>query len=209
MPREPHIGGLRLKESVGTAESTAKEIEEKWSTADEVADRLRERGMPDPVVPPVTCPEVTAEMLLNPDPNEYARVYAAQNRWCNYVNRCISNVRAEIMQLTNEMDVIGAKHRSYLRGRNKDLPKTERASVSEMEDIVLQDPRYLELKFRHQKLEQERLQLEAWFDSLERNLRIISRQIENRKLDALSGDREANIPGQTTGRWVSNPGFRR
>ena len=74
-------------------------------------------------------------------------------------------------------------------------------TASEMEDLILQDPHYRDLKLQEQQLEQQRIKLDAWCESLDRNLKTVSRQIENRKAEGVSGTREGNMSAHAAGRW--------
>jgi hypothetical protein len=199
--RNPHIGGLSLPKDIGISASTAQAIESQWSTISDVDAQLAKQGIHANQEPDVECPDVTAEALLTPDVAAYTRVFSAQLRWYNYVTRLLADVRALLLQVDNEMDDIAAAKRTHFRQLNEGRTKTDRMSVGEMDDLILQDPHYRDLKLQRQKLEQQRMKLDAWESTLDKNLKTVSRQIENRKAEVTGGSRENNMPGHAAGRW--------
>jgi hypothetical protein len=204
--REPSTGnGLRLPRDVGIPESVAQTIESRWNTISVVDARLKAVGFHDNDMPNIECPVVTTEMLVTPDVKEYTTVFSAQLRWYNYVTRLLADVRAVILQLKNEMDDISASKRSGFRALNEHKAKADKISPTEMEDLILQDPHYQELRLQHQQLEQQRIKLDAWADSLDRNLKTVSRQIENRRTENLGSTREGNMAGDSSRRGSWEP----
>ncbi len=202
MPREPRTGGLHLPKDVGVSESTAKAIESAWSTIQRVDGYLKSVGIHQNEVPDVECPIVTAEALTDPDIKKYTVVFAAQLRWYNYTARLLADIRALILEVKNAMDDIETSKRIEFRKMNEGAPKAEKIDKQEMEDLIAQDPHYRALKLQFQELEQQRIKVDAWSDSLDRNLKTVSRQIENRKTENQGGNREGNMPGHSTGRWA-------
>lgn len=202
MNRTPQTGGgLHLPKDVGVSESTARAIENAWSTITRVEARMNARGLHDNPEPLVECPVVTAEALLAPDVKEFTTIFAAQLRWYNYVVVLLGDVRAILLEVENAMEDIASSKRLAFKKLNADLPKNDKMSEKEMLDHIFQDPHYKELNRQKQELDQERIKLDAKSDTLERNLKTISRQIENRKTENQGGQREGNMPGAATGSW--------
>jgi hypothetical protein len=206
MPREPHTGALHLPKDIGLAQSTAQAIENQWNTITTVDARLKAQGIHANDTPNIECPPVTTEALVTTDIKEYTTVFSQQLRWYNYVTRLVADVRAILLQVSNEMDAIEAAKRIHFRQVNEGKAKSDKMSAGEMEDLILQDPHYRDLKLQKQELEQQRIKLDAWCESLDRNLKTVSRQIENRKAEANGGNREANMPGHASGRWEPGRG---
>ncbi len=196
-------GGLKLPQDVGVSESEAKAIENAWTTIQRVNARMCAFGLDENPEPTVECPVVTAENLLTPDIKEYTTVFAAQLRWYNYVVILLGDVRAILLEVENAMTDIESSKRLGFKEHNKRVGKKslDWMSEKEMADRIFQDPHYKELNLQKQLLEQERIKLDAKSDTLERNLKTVSRQIENRKAEAAGGAREGNMPGSATGRW--------
>lgn len=196
-------GGLQLPKDVGVSESEARAIENAWSTIQRVNARLCASGLDENPEPDIECPVVTAEALLTPDIKDYTTVFAAQLRWFNYAVVLLADVRAIILEVDNAMEDIASSKRLKFKDDNKRVGKKslDWMSEKEMADHIFQDPHYKELNLQKQKLEQERIKLDAKSNTLERNLKTISRQIENRKAEAVGGAREGNMPGHATGSW--------
>ena len=201
MAREPHTGGLHLPKDIGLSTDVTQTIENRWNTIGAVDDRLRSWGMHVNDLPNIECPVVTTEALVTTDIKEYTTIFSAQLRWYNYVTRLLAEVRAIILQVDNEMGDIAAAKRTHFRSLGEGKKKSERMSAQEMEDHILQDPYYRQLKLQHQELEQQRMKIDAWGDSLDRNLKTVSRQIENRKSESGFGQREGNTGNASAGRW--------
>lgn len=207
--REPQTtGGLGLTlpapKDVGISESEARATENAWSTIDKVRARMTAFGLAENPEPRIECPDVTAELLLTTDIREYTMVFAAQLRWYNYTVRLLADVRSVLLEVDNAMSDIASSQRQKFRKMNESAPKSDKIAVNEMDDRIDQDPTYKTLKLQKQQLDQERILLDAKADTLERNLKTVSRQIENRKAEASAGNREANMPSHVSGRWEQN-----
>ena len=199
--RDPRTGagGLTLPKDVGVGNAEAQAIQSRWDTIEAVDARLKAHGIHTNVVPDIECPVVTAEALTTPDIQQYTVTFAAQLRWYNYVVRLLADVRAVLLQISNEMEDIETTKRIHFRQMDEGKPAKDKMSATEMKDLIFQDPRNRELRLEHQQLEQERIKLDAWAESLDRNLKTVSRQIENRREESAGGRREGNMPG--AGRW--------
>lgn len=201
--RQPQTGGLQLPVDVGVSESAARAVENAWSTIQRVEARMCAKGLDDNPEPTVECPVVTAEALLTPDVKEFTTIFAAQLRWYNYVVVLLGDVRAILLEVENAMEDIASTKRLAFKEVNKRVGKKSEdwMSEKEMTDHIFQDPHYKELNKQKQLLDQERIKLDAKSDTLERNLKTVSRQIENRKAESSGGQREGNLPGAATGSW--------
>jgi hypothetical protein len=204
--RQPQTGGLQLPKDVGVSESTADAVVNAWSTIQRVEARMGARGLNDNPEPDIECPVVTAEALLAPDIKDYTVTYAAQLRWYNYVVILLGDVRAILLEVENAMEDIASSKRLAFKKQNALLAKNDKTSEKEMMDHIFQDPYYKTLNLQKQTLEQERIKLDAKSDTLERNLKTVSRQIENRKTESQGGQREGNMPSASTGGWERRQG---
>jgi hypothetical protein len=209
--REPQTGGaggsLHLPKDIGVAASVAQAIENRWHTAERVDEWMQKHGIGRNPEPDIECPVVTAEILLTTDWKQYTTVYAAQLRWFNYVTRLLAAIRAVILEVDNEMGDISAARRTHFRQMNEGKGKGGKMSAGEMEDTISQDPHFRDLRLQLQQLTQQKLKVEAEHEALDRNMKTISRQIENRRAEAEGGRREGNMPqGQWRGGSVQAPG---
>lgn len=202
--RDPQTGGgLHLPDpkNIGISESTVRATENAWSTIERIRARMTAAGLADNPEPMVECPVVDADALLTPDYQRYTTIFAAQLQWYNYSVRLLADVRAVLLEVDNAMDDLASARRVEFRKLNETKAKAEKLPVTEMNDLIEQDPAFRALKRERQALEQHRLLLDAKTDTLERNLKTVSRQIENRKAEAMGGNREANMPSHAAGRW--------
>jgi hypothetical protein len=202
MAREPQTGGLNLPRDVGIPETETQSITQRWNTVKLIDARLEALGMHRNDEPDIECPPVTTEALVTTDIREYSTIFSAQLRWYNYVTRLVADVRAVILEVKNAMGDIERHKRKYFREMDEGKTKKDgKMTVQEMEDDIELDPAYRDLKLHAQQLEQTRIKLDAWGESLDRNLKTVSRQIENRKAEGLAGSREGNMPASASGRW--------
>jgi hypothetical protein len=199
--REPQTGGLHLPKDIGVSDSEAQTIAHRWSTIGAVDARLKKFGIHDNMEPDIICPIVSAEELTNPDIQRYTVVYAAQLRWYNYAVRLHADIKAVLLGVENEMADIESAKRIHFRQLDEGKKDKDKMSATEMKDLILQDPRYRELRLEEQHLSQQHLKMSAWVESLDRNLKVVSRQIENRRAEASGGSREGNMPGASVGTW--------
>jgi hypothetical protein len=144
---------------------------------------------------------VTADQLTSPDWKAYTTTYTSHLRWYNYVVRMLAEIRAELLQVKNQKGDIERVKRAGFRVVNEGRKKTDRMSAQEMADIIEEDPTYHILKIREQELDQLKLKVDAWSEEMDRNLKTVSRQIENRRTESQGGNRENNMPGAGRGRW--------
>jgi hypothetical protein len=193
--------GLHLPGDVGVGQQAADAIAGEWDTLPYVDLRLKGMGIHPNPEPNIAYIPVTAEQLLVPDAKSYTTMFASHLRWYNYVVRLVADIRAELLQVENEMGDIARLKREGFRKIDEGKKKTERMGAQEMTDTIASDPTYHALAIRQQELQQLKYKTDAWCEEMERNLKTISRQIENRKAEAQGGAREAHMPGHASGRW--------
>lgn len=168
-------------------------IQQQWDTIGFVQGELAMKGFVPMDTPQFECPQVTEEVLTTADNNKYTEVYAQQLAWFNYSSQVLSQVTAHLLQHENEMDMISSRMRVAFRQEIK-AGARDKMSKDEMEDEVNLNVRFAELKLDAQVLKQKKVQLQAFVDGIERSLRVISRQVEIKKIEA-EGNR-TNIPGR-------------
>jgi hypothetical protein len=193
--------GLRLPTDVGVSQATADAVANEWDTLPYVDQRLKDSGMQINREPDIEYLPVTADQLLVPEVKAYTTTYASHLRWYNYVVRLLADIRAELLQVENQKGDIERVKRAGFRIINEGRKKTDRMSAQEMADVIEEDPIYHTLRIREQELNQLELKVRAWSEEMDRNLKTISRQIENRRTEAQSGERESHMPGHASGRW--------
>lgn len=204
MERQPATSGLVIPTDLGISPKEEVKISHRWETLEGVVDTLNKWGFSEAKDPKVEYPRITAELLLTPDIQQYTILYAAQLHWYNYANVLRARVTAEMLQLENEMDDIGAAIRKELRETNKALGKKDGLSTSAIDDEVTTNGRYRELRIRAQELMQFKLELGARVEELESGMKVISRQVEIRKEEAKAGTNVQNMPGRSDPYRFSN-----
>jgi hypothetical protein len=206
--RMPRTGGLHLPADVGVSQAQAASIADEWDTLQHVNANLAARGMQPNLEPDIVYTPVTAAQLTTANMNDYTVTFACHLRWYNYAVRLLADIRAEILGIDNRMGDIARIKRESFRKLDEGKKKSERMGAQEMTDSIESDPIYHTLKLRWQELEQARIKVDAWAEEMERNHKTVSRQIENRKTEALGGDRANNMPRHASGgTWTGRPGY--
>lgn len=188
--RKP-VTGLSLPEGVSPPEQES--IHKKWDTHGTIEGELAMKGFISMDTPTFECPQVTEELLTTADNNAYTRAYAQQNAWFNYASQVLAQVTSHLLQYENEMEMIESKMRVTFRNQIKSGMR-DKMTKEEMQDEINLDARYSDLKHTAQTLKQKKIQLQAFVDGIERGLRVISRQVEIKKLEAEQN--RTNIPGR-------------
>jgi hypothetical protein len=197
-PRQPFIGGgLALPSSVGIGETESQMVHQEWTSLDEQEQKLAAEGFFPMDTPTFGCPQITEDVLTTADNKMYTTVYAQQLAWFNYASQNLSRSVAELLQVTNEMDIIEARMRKGFRERMRHGGKEAKMTAEEMKDEILLNPRYTYLKLHHQQLSQYKIELSAYCEGIERGLKVISRQVEIRKMEMEQS--RVNIPNRGYG----------
>jgi hypothetical protein len=203
--RMPVLGGsLKLPPAheLGVAVSAMEQLNNKWNTIARVDAKLAKFGITEPEEPEVKWQPVTTALLLTNNLTEYTTMYSAQLRWFNYANRLLANVKAELLGVANELKDLAVEARSNIRRNTIDGKK--KLTAQEIKDLVENDPNTLELRLREQELEQMNIKLSAWVEELDESRKVVSRQIELRRIELEAGRREPNTgggPAPTGGAW--------
>jgi hypothetical protein len=183
----------KLPPPIGLSEDREVQVHDRWSTIEKVRKRLASRGMvirDEP--PPFPIPEVTTT-LVDTDNQEYLRTNAQYLAWLNYIMPHIALVEGMLLEIGNEKAHIEALYRDQARRSDEDKPASKKTSKEETADNTLLDPRYIELLQAEQELREERDLLDCTKEGLSRAMRVISRHIEVKKLDADVNRTAANL----------------
>lgn len=196
--RQPQTrGGLgTLPRNVGLSQEDVKKASTAWKTFEKVEAHLKERGFIPPDQPSFPRPTITPEQLTTVINKDYTMLYSHHLAWFNYTSPILAQVKSMLIQTRNEMKDIETKIRKDLRLKNKTLPKDERFNEKEIADEVWSDPAYKILTREEQKYEQTKLQLESYLEVTEGTLKVISRQVEIRKLELDGSRAEGSMPGR-------------
>lgn len=196
-PRTPAHVGLHLPPTLGTASSTKQEVHQQWNTLPAIEADLASKGFNALLAPSFEYPgTVTPEQLTNPNNQMYSELYARHLGWYNYTAELLAETRAYLVQVENEMDDIASRLRIQERNKNKTRPKEDKLSKEDIEDAILQEPRYRDLKLDKQKHQQNKLLVEAWLEGMYRNLQVLSRQVTIRANEFEQTQVGSNLPGR-------------
>lgn len=191
--RQPSTGGLHLPTNVGLGETEQNRTHHQWDTSGYVLDRLKMEGFWTMETPTYELPQITPEMLTTADNTYYTTVYAQQLAWFNYATQILAKAKVEVLQTKNEMDMIESRMRKDFRDTAKNSG-IKVPSEQTIQDEINLDLRYSELRLYGQKMEQYKIMLDTFAEGIERGLKVISRQVEIRKMEI--DQNNVNIPGR-------------
>lgn len=180
---------------LGIGEQEAQTIQQTWNTAEFVEEHdIENYGLRDYSQPKYVCPELTEEMLTTEDSRSYTEVYARLLGWFNYTSGLLAKTQARVMQYSNMQGILEAQTRK----RQRELARATGTKITaeELNDLLLTNPEYQEITLQLQRYKQAKVYLDAKVDSLERSLRVISRQVEIKKLDFEQTRNASNMPNR-------------
>lgn len=174
-----HSGGMgTISKIIGPGRSEEEAIKKEWSTYDAVFESLEEQGFHVPSKPNFPPPEINSEDLLTDNNSHFTTMYSKVLSWHNYAKTAYAQVRANLLELQNMLELKSAEIRKECKEYNKTVKKGEGFSAADIEDEVLVHVTQKKLRLEAQKWEQKKLILDALVENLERTMRVISRQVE-------------------------------
>lgn len=181
--------------------STIEETINTWSTDQQVRHDLESSyGVSFKYQPPSAPePSIVAADLTKPDSTGYTELYVNVNNWWAFYAEVLASIRVDVKQFQNTLDLLEAQARDELRKQNKNLNREDRLSQKEIDDAILTNPALMEVRLKLQKAEQQQMLLAARVETYERNLKLISRQVEIRRLDHEQTMVGGNMPGRKGG----------
>lgn len=162
--------------------------ENQWDTMPWVEDRLTELGIPPAREPEYECPVIMPGTLATIRNEEYTSTYEKILGWYGYLTEKTAYAKSMVLQSKNEMTYIELTLKQVL------LEQKPKPSKDKIEIRIAEDPRYAQLQLICQKWEQLRDMLQARLETVEANLKTVSRQIEIRKLEQERGRTQNNMP---------------
>lgn len=195
---QPSSGGLHLPPILGLSAQEQQQVRSDFDTMDGVNVLLAKHGITPAPKPGFGCPEVTEDDLTTTDNTRYTTTYARLLAWFNYIAPLLAGVTGELLQVENALTYTEAAFRK--RARELNTGKRPRAegwiTEAEIADAIILDADYHELHVEKQRLAQMKSSLTAHTERVERSMRVVSRQIEIRKLEIEGNRTEHNMPGR-------------
>jgi len=187
--------GLKVDKAapIGVTAEQKKSLQEHWNTASESEKLYEKEGFGEIKKPTFNCPEVDEQVVTNPDSTEFTTVYVHLLGWYSYCAELLAKVDVYILQYENLLDVLGAETRDVAR---KQHAEGKKPTVDELKDRLLLNPRYLETLHELQKYQQHKKLLASRLESIDRSLKVISRQVTIRTLDMEAQRTGSNLPGR-------------
>jgi hypothetical protein len=188
-------GGLQLPPTVGPGFEIESQIEASWNTFEDMELALSQMGFPPVEKPNFNIPQLTPEVLTSPDSKKYTEIYWQIEAWHTYAFNTMARIKAILVQIVNEQNKIERVIRKEEAQPNADGSSKPKQTKTQLDDLIANTPRYEELTYEKQKLDQQKQLMQSYVDSLDRDLKLVSRQVEIRRQDIDHGRRATNLPG--------------
>lgn len=189
-------GGLNLPDVLGASVEDSEAIAKKWDTAEAARKYTRDAGFPEPERPSFGMPKLSPEELNTPDNRSYTEKYGRFHAWLCYATPFLAEIKVDLLQLANQKSRIALAIKEQVRAQNANLLKADRITEAQLKDKTELDPTYTRLSAQEQELIQKRLLVESYVDTINETMKIISRQIEIRKMELGGGQQTENMPGR-------------
>lgn len=175
-------GGLRAPSMIGLGETEQQQAHNEWSTFEDVDIQLMREGVMPVDRPTIPCPHLDKEQLTTLDEHRYGTIYSALMAWFAYLSDGLARTKAKQIEVENEMAYIAA---SLKLGAIAAAQTSEEKKPSDvvLKDMIQVDHRYKELGIELQGITQRRQVLEPRVVLLDHNLKMISRQIELKRIE--------------------------
>lgn len=190
---------MKLPANAGMSSSEQARTHDEWNTFDDVQVQLMREGFMPSELPRVACQRITADQLTTQDNDKYTQLYTSKCAWLAYTSDTLARTKGERLQVENEMDYIqislrtGAKMAATSSGVKKPTDK-------EIEELVELDPRYKELKILLQRAKQREGILSSDFETLDRELKMISRVLVIKQMEFNDERQGGNLPNRMPGK---------
>lgn len=183
------------EDRLGLGQAVEREVTDYWNTIDDVMIEVMKEGFKIMDMPAYGCPHLDPSILTNISPDKYAVITLQLESWQSYTESTMAAIRGGILECENEISDLEAAMRTGIRQEAKQTGEKKPAE-DVIKDTVLCNPRRREVVHRHQMLKQKFELIESHYKKLGRELKILSRWIEMRKMEMTP---PAGNPGQR--RW--------
>lgn len=192
MKRQPkYSGGIKIDRPVGVSDETEEKIVRRWTELfDEAADDIESRGFTIPNKPNFSAEPLSKENLIGTSSDEFADLYSRHLAWYQYAIPYMAEIRARILGFDTAVKDISRAIKKELRAMVETRGKMTK---EEIEDAVWDDARHKELQRDLLVWKQKKELLASHIDIMDRNMRLISRLVEERRVDDGGSRRESNV----------------
>jgi hypothetical protein len=178
------VGSVRLQNNlpIGAGQTAAENIRSRFSTVAEVTQNLRETmGYVPQTTPQFACPMLTAEMMTTVDWNSYSVNYVTFKVWWDFYREKLAEVTNMVLQHKNMLTMIEVRTKKAVREIAE--ATGEKLTVERLKDRVLENAEYQDVMLELQRWQHAKELVEAKFESLDKSMFMISRQVEIRRVD--------------------------
>jgi hypothetical protein len=186
---------------LGISDTEIEHILATWDTFDQSELEITRMGFPPEEKPNFSCPQIVPGTLERLTGDQLTNLYSQIVAWHGYASNVLMRMKGKEAQIDNSMKVIKAQNRRNMRAIKQGVGG-KAASKESMDDDLLLNPQFQELMKEGQKLEQQRLQIQAHVDSLDTRRSLISRFVEIKRQELEGGIGHGSVrttPARTPG----------
>jgi len=162
----------------GVGETESSNLHQTWDTIGWAMKQMEDMGIAPLEEPDFPCPVIEPGSLLNLSAEEYTIVYERLLNWYGYLAERLAYAKAMVLQASNEMELIEVMTKKNMLNAPGKKPTAEYMRMT-----IETDPRHQELRLTHQRWKQLQDLLQGRMDTVDANLRTVSRHIEIRKIE--------------------------
>ena len=181
--RTPVQGGLQIEFHVGVSSDKYDAIVRKWDTLGAVKKGLEDMGINDANRPP----KITASKLTTPNGVEYQEMHNRYLGWFTFLSPIQASIKSEILGFKGAAVELKAAIKQDYRARG------DKVSESELESDLQLNVQYNHVLVELNKLQQMKLLVDDEIERVERQLALISRQVELRREEFDKTKRDSSV----------------
>lgn len=165
-----------------------------WNTMPWVEEQLTGLGISPPNEPEYECPVIMPGTLTALSTDDYTETYEKILGWFGYLGEKAAYAKSMVLQCENEMSYIETITKKAIQDQTG--PRDKKPTKEAIELQIELDPRHADLKLISQKWRQLRDGIQARLDTVEANMKVVSRYIELKKIDLAGTRQTTNMPGR-------------
>lgn len=193
-------GGLRLSKPPAVSEKEEVDITNKWlKTYDKVEKKMAQLGFSEPDKPENPSEAITAKMLIDSTPEQFAELLTQRLAWYTYTTPIMAELEARLLGYDNAIEELTVKVRADFKVLRENTPGLKMTD-KEIKERVDEDPGIRDMKFQKQEWQQLKIRVEAQLKVISKDMSVVSR-MQNERGNEMTGEKRDHNMRQRHGRF--------
>lgn len=167
---------LQVPSVLGLGRSEVDDAHQAWDSYEACCAQLTMWGFTPPARPMFPCPDINPNTYTQLEGAQYSILMGQVDAWFAYTNGMIAMISGRLVAIQNEKKMIGVDLRQNIR-RRVAANEMKKPTEAELNDMLLEQPRYRELTKYEQDFDITKKHLDAISEGLERHAKGLSRQV--------------------------------